>query len=159
MFDQKAIRIIRDTLLSQGKTLAVAESVTAGLLQAALSTAETASFFFQGGMTTYNLGQKTKLLDVEPIEAERNNCVSVAVAEQMARGICERFHSDYGIGITGYAATIPEKNVDELFAFFAIAKGAEILKSGKFSSEKKEPIDVQIDYTDRVLKEFSEILG
>ena len=47
---------IKDILIEDGKTLTVAESVTAGLLQAALSLALGASQLFQGGITVYNRG-------------------------------------------------------------------------------------------------------
>ena len=57
MYDIEALNEIRDRLTGNGESLAVAESVTSGHLQAALSSAENASHFYQGGITAYNLGQ------------------------------------------------------------------------------------------------------
>ncbi len=68
LFDLKKLKKIHDTLARKKETIAVAESVTAGLLQVALAQAENASEFFQGGITVYNLGQKFRHLGVEPIE-------------------------------------------------------------------------------------------
>ena len=94
MYDQKIIDTIRDRLTKKGQSIAVAESVTAGHLQVALASAENASKFFQGGMTTYNLGQKVKHLSIEPIHAQSCNCVSAQVAEQMALQIATLFLSE-----------------------------------------------------------------
>src|SRR5688572_1341438 len=122
LYDYKLIDWIKEQLIKEGKTLAVAESVTAGHLQAAFSSATDASKFFEGGITVYNAGQKTRPLDVEPINAQESDSVSERVAIEMATGINRKFLSDYGISITGYAARVPEKNINDLFAYFAIVK-------------------------------------
>lgn len=61
IFKQK-INEISKLLQKRNQTIAIAESCTSGLLQNAFSQAENATFVFQGGMTLYNLGQKTKHL-------------------------------------------------------------------------------------------------
>ena len=76
LFDKKAIEAIRRFLLEHRETIAVAESVTSGFIQAAFSTAEEASQFYQGGITAYNFCQKFSHLRVEPLEALACNCVS-----------------------------------------------------------------------------------
>ena len=85
MYNTKDISAIRDFMVSHKHTLAVAESVTSGHLQAAFSLANDASAFFQGGITTYNLGQKTRHLQINPIHAATCNCVSQTVSDEMAR--------------------------------------------------------------------------
>src|SRR5690349_25018625 len=127
MFDKKLIDDIGNKLKEKNRSIAVAESVTGGLLQAAFSNANQASFFFQGGITTYNLGQKCRHLLVEPLHAIECNCVSEKIAQEMSKNVCDLFLSDYGIGITGYAAKMPEKNINELFAYYAIALKNEII--------------------------------
>ena len=154
MYEREVIEFIRDKLIDAKQTLAVAESVTAGHLQAAISSATMASEFFQGGITTYNLGQKARHLDVNPIEAERVNSVSENVAVQMALGVNRKFMSDYGISITGYAAPVPELGIDDLFAWFAISFRNEILILKKITCEKKDSVAVQIEFTNMVLREF-----
>jgi nicotinamide-nucleotide amidase len=130
-FELSTIEQLKDLLINDKKTLSVAESVTAGALQMALSQAPMASQFFQGGLTAYNLGQKTKLLGIEPIFAMSCNCVDAGIAEKMALQSNQLFLSDYAIGITGYATRVPEMGIDTLFAYIAIAKGNEIIASVK----------------------------
>ena len=76
MFDKKLIDDIGNKFKEKKQSIAVAESVTSGLLQAAFSNAKEASFFFQGGITAYNIGQKSRHLLVEPLHAIEYNCVS-----------------------------------------------------------------------------------
>ena len=64
-FADKAGRL----LIKKKNTIAVAESVTAGNLQAVFSLAKDATAFFQGGITAYNIGQKCRHLLVEPTHA------------------------------------------------------------------------------------------
>ena len=78
------IEIIRKVLIGTHRTIAVAESVTSGLLQNALSQATDARLFFQGGMTVYNVAQKCRQLQIEPIDAEGSNGVSANIAVQLA---------------------------------------------------------------------------
>ncbi len=122
MYPFNEIRTIKDRLLLLHRTVAVAESVTSGHLQAALSLAENARQFYQGGITTYNLGQKSRHLQVEPIHALDCNCVSEQVAAQMAVEVARLFSATYGLSVTGYAAEVPERNIHRPFAFFSISK-------------------------------------
>jgi PncC family amidohydrolase len=128
-----------------------------GHLQAAFSSATEASKFFQGGFTAYNAGQKTRHLNIEPIAALADDCVTERVACEMALQVNKLFISDYGIAITGYATKMPEKGLNDLFAFFAIAYKKEILLTKKINTHK-ERVDAQIDYTTQVIKEFQNLL-
>ena len=157
LYDENIINDIKDLLAKKKLTLSVAESVTAGHLQAAFSSAIEAAKFFQGGITAYNAGQKTKHLNIEPIAALEDDCVTERVACEMAMQVNKMFISDYGIAITGYATKMPEKGLNDLFAFFAIAFKNEILLTRKISTNK-ERVDAQIDYTSQVIKEFQNLL-
>lgn len=150
-WDVKNIEKAGKLLLSRHKTLAVAESVTSGNLQAAFSLATNARLFFQGGITTYNIGQKCRHLLVEPTHAIETNCVSKKVAIEMAKEVCHLFKSDYGIGITGYATPVPEKNIEKLFAFIAIASGDKVIRAKKVNATKKEPSEVQVFFTEQAI--------
>src|SRR5215212_10103406 len=98
-YDEDIINNIKDLLSKEKLTLSVAESVTAGHLQAAFSSATEASKFFQGGITAYNAGQKTKHLNIEPIAGLENDCVTGKVACEMAIQSNKMFISDYAIAI------------------------------------------------------------
>jgi nicotinamide-nucleotide amidase len=159
MYDEKSLKQIRNYLIGKKQTLAVAESVSAGYLQAALSAAPDANCFFQGGLTAYNLGQKTRLLDVEPIGALATDCVSEQVAEQMARKVCELFLSDYGIAITGYATPVPEKGIKKLYAFVCIASKSETILTQKILAGNKKADKAQVHYVNTILAIFAKLLG
>ena len=83
---------LKDLMLSRPRlTLAVAESVTCGRLQARIGADSGASEYFLGGLTAYSLEQKVRHLGVDRAGAEGVNSVSAGVAEQMARGACALF--------------------------------------------------------------------
>ena len=158
MYNQKIIDQISAKLIHRNESVAVAESVTSGHLQAALSLGENARQFFQGGVTTYNIGQKTRLLDVEPIHASSCNCVSGQVADEMARHIAELFISAWGIAITGYATPVPECDINSLFAHYAIYYRGKLLLANKITSQLKNVSEVQIDYVNKILVDFLSVI-
>jgi nicotinamide-nucleotide amidase len=157
MYNQQAIDRITRFLINNKETVSIAESVTSGHLQAALSLADGATNFFQGGITAYNLAQKTRHLDVDPLYAIECNCVSPKVAEQMASGVAEMFSTEWSLAITGYAALIPEAGINERFAFFAIAYKKEIVLSEKIVTTNDKLIDAQLHYTNTVLEIFARL--
>ncbi len=157
MFDKDVLNSIKDQLLEADQTVAVAESVTSGLLQMAFSNASDAMKFYQGGITTYNLGQKARHFDIDPIHATNCNCVSEKMAADMARSACRLFTSDWGVGITGYASPAPESK-GKVFAYFAIALGNEIKLAHRIDPERKETAEVQQEYADTILRTWNDFL-
>lgn len=152
MYNEEVINKIKDILVARGETLACAESVTSGNLQVAFSQAIEASNFFQGGMTVYNLGQKTRQLNIEPILATKVNSVAEAIAETLALEISIKFLSNFGIGITGYSTLVPECEKEGIFAYISIAHNREIVITKKITSSKEGTLPVQIDYTNQALQ-------
>jgi len=158
LFNGKDINKIKEVLQQRHETIAIAESVTAGFIQAALSSAEKASEFFQGGLTAYNIGQKCRHLLIEPIHAQSCDCVSEQVATEMATNICTQFKSDWGLGITGYAAPVPESD-NKLFAYYAAAYKGEVVFCKRVDAFKDETLTVQLFYVNELLKDFAAYLG
>jgi nicotinamide mononucleotide (NMN) deamidase PncC len=115
--------------------------------------------FFQGGMTAYNIGQKTKHLSVDPVHALTVNCVSARVTAQMALAVPGLFLSDWGIACTGYASPVPELNITRLFAYHAVSLHGEILLEEELDAVTDEPARVQIHYVNAVLKGFAGLLA
>ncbi|MGH8017044.1 MAG: CinA family protein [Opitutaceae bacterium] len=115
-------------------TLAVAESLTCGRLQAAIGSSPGASEFFLGGITAYAISEKVRHLEVDGDEAERCEAVSASIARQMAAGACRLFGSDLAVSTTGFAEPRPERGFASPAAFFAIARRhgarAEIVHEG-----------------------------
>jgi nicotinamide-nucleotide amidase len=158
MYRKTDVKVISEHLLKMGHSIAVAESVTAGHLQAAISLADDASSFFQGGITTYNLGQKSRHLQIEPIHAEACNCVSEQVATEMSLNVTKLFSSNWGIGITGYAAPVPECDVIIPYAFCAISFNGKVMLSKRVKSNTTSGRPSQEYYVERVLKELSKLV-
>jgi nicotinamide-nucleotide amidase len=89
--------------LLDGRTLACAESCTAGLLAQAFAAVEGSSDWFRGGIVAYQRATKVHLLAVDPAAP----LVSATVAAQMARAVAERMHADVAIATTGAAGPAP----------------------------------------------------
>lgn len=157
LYDEKVVNAIKDILTQKKLTISVAESVTAGHLQAALSSAIEASQFFQGGLTAYNLGQKARHLQIDPIHAEPCDCVSEEVARTMALNVARLFTSQYSLAITGYASKMPEKGLTDLYAYYAIVFKNEVVLCEKITTEK-ERVEAQVDYTWQVLRKLVTVL-
>jgi nicotinamide-nucleotide amidase len=152
---KRYIEIVQDYFLTRQETIAVAESVSSGMLQTELSAAPEAAKFFQGGITAYNIGQKSRHLKINPIHAINCNCVSPIVAAEMAMNVCELFSSHWGIGVTGYSSPVPESG-NQLYAFYAIAYNCQIVLSSQLiPSQKRESSQIQLYYTREILKLFS----
>lgn len=89
--------------LLDGRTIAVAESCTSGLLAARLTERPGSSAYFMGGVVAYSNDAKVELFGVPAELIARTGAVSTEVAEAMADGVIERFGADIGVGITGIA--------------------------------------------------------
>ena len=89
--------------LLEGKTLAVGESCTGGLLSTRLTDRPGSSRYFAGGVVAYSNEAKVNLLGVDPALIEHHGAVSDEVAEALAAGAIDRFEADVGIGLTGVA--------------------------------------------------------
>ena len=131
--------------------LAVAESLTGGRLQARITEISGASEFFLGGVTAYELGQKVKLLSVDPLHAKEVNGVSARVVEEMAVGVCRLFGADLGIATTGYAEPAPADGVKVPFAWIAIARSGGEVKSWRADFAGAARVEVQTRVVDAAL--------
>jgi len=115
------IDTIKKMMVENGWTIAVAESLTAGKVQDYFGSISGASNFFEGGITAYSIDQKVKFLGVDREHAEKVNCISQRVADEMAIGVSKNFGTDIGIATTGYSEPCPEKGIEKPYAYVAIA--------------------------------------
>lgn len=156
--EKKALQFIASYLQHHDETVAVSESVTAGLIQSRFSLAKNAMLFFHGGITTYNLGQKARLLRIDPILAERTNCVSDVIARDMAVNVAELFICTWGLGITGYAVPVPALGVDHCFAHYAFSYRGHTVLEGKLETKRRGALQVQHYYATSVIDAFASYL-
>jgi len=101
--DQTLAQVVGEELARQGKTLALAESCTGGLLAELVTDIPGASRYFTHGWVTYSNDAKTSELGVPAAMIERYGAVSEQVAEAMARGAQRKAGADFAVGITGIA--------------------------------------------------------
>jgi competence/damage-inducible protein CinA-like protein len=117
--------------LLDGRTIAVGESCTAGLLSARLTERPGSSEYFLGGVVAYSNEAKSELLGVPAALIEQRGAVSPEVAEAMAAGAIERFGADCGVGITGIAGPdggTEEKPVGYVCICGALASGERLAR-------------------------------
>jgi nicotinamide-nucleotide amidase len=90
-------------LRSRRATLATAESLTGGLIAAAITEVAGSSATFRGGVVSYATDLKASLLGVDPTVLGRHGPVHAEVAAAMARGVRDRLRATYGLASTGVA--------------------------------------------------------
>jgi len=108
--DAAAVTVHR-LLAGRGATVAVAESLTGGLLGAALTAAAGSSATFRGGITAYATPAKTSLLGVPMNLLTRHGPVHAEVAAAMATGARRRLAATYGLATTGVAGPQPQDGI------------------------------------------------
>ncbi|MET9844410.1 CinA family protein [Streptomyces ossamyceticus] len=92
----------------RGETLAVAESLTGGLVAAAITDVPGASQAFRGSVTAYATEVKHQLLGVDAALLDQRGAVDPQVAAQMADGVRKALGADWGISTTGVAGPDPQ---------------------------------------------------
>jgi nicotinamide-nucleotide amidase len=124
-----------------GRTVAVAESCTGGLVCAALTEIPGASEVFEAGYVTYSNAAKIDDLGVSEEVVETFGAVSVATAWAMARGALSASKADLAVAITGIAGPgggTPSKPVGTV-VFARAERGADpsqIVADQKLFEEK-----------------------
>jgi nicotinamide-nucleotide amidase len=108
-------------LTARGETVAVAESLTGGLLGAAITSVPGASAVFRGGVLAYATELKASLLDVDPALLAREGAVHPDVAAQMAHGVATRLGATWGLATTGVAGPDPQDGHPVGEVFVAVA--------------------------------------
>lgn len=98
-------------LRGRGQTVAVAESLTGGLLAAALTGTPGASETFRGGLVVYATDLKARLAGVPVPLLAAEGPVSPEVAGALAAGVRTRLEADWGVAVTGVAGPDPQQGV------------------------------------------------
>lgn len=88
---------------SLGRTVAMAESCTGGLVAAAITEVPGSSSVLDRGFVTYSNEAKQELLGVSADVIDAFGAVSIAVAWSMAQGALAKSNADVAVAITGVA--------------------------------------------------------
>ena len=95
--------VVLRRLTAAGATVAVAESLTGGLVGAALTELPGSSAAFRGGLQVYATDVKADLAGVPEEVLAEHGAVSRQTAEALATGARDRLGATYGVGVTGVA--------------------------------------------------------
>ncbi|MFK4070951.1 CinA family protein [Streptomyces sp. NPDC029674] len=95
-------------LAARGETLAVAESLTGGLVAAEITAVPGASRVFRGSVTAYATELKRDVLGVDGTLLDERGAVDPEVARQMADGVRKVLGADWGLATTGVAGPDPQ---------------------------------------------------
>lgn len=115
-------------LVQAGKTVAVAESSTGGLIGHLLTEVAGSSAAFLGGVVAYHNDVKQRLLGVPPEILEQAGAVSEEAAKAMAEGVRRLLGADIGLAVSGIAGptgATPTKPVG--LHYVALAAEKELL--------------------------------
>jgi nicotinamide-nucleotide amidase len=113
-------RQIVELLTARGQTVAVAESLTGGLVAAALTDVAGASVVLRGGVVAYATDLKAALLEVPAALLASRGPVDPEVAAAMAAGVRARLGADYGMSTTGVAGPGPADGTPQGTVFIAV---------------------------------------
>ncbi len=153
--DESIEVLISQLLTSKGKTLAVAESCTGGKIAQSLTHNQGASSYFKGGVVTYATQSKIDVLDIPVDIIKKYTVTSYEVVEAMAKGVKQKFNTDFSIATTGNAG--PSKgdgNVDVGTVFIAIGTPDRIFsKKYEFSNNRERTIGKAVNKSFELLLE------
>jgi PncC family amidohydrolase len=110
-----------ERLVAAGETVAVAESLTGGLVCSTLVTVPGASRVVVGGIVAYQTDVKASVLGVSAELLAERGAVDPDVALAMARAVRTKFGATIGISTTGVAGPDPQDGVPVGTVFVAIA--------------------------------------
>ncbi|WP_078880426.1 MULTISPECIES: CinA family protein [Kitasatospora] len=124
-------------LRAEGGTVAVAESLTGGLLAAALVDVPGASATFRGSVTAYATELKASVLGVDEGLLAVHGPVHPVVARQMAEGVRKLLGATYGLATTGVAGPEPQDGQPVGTVHLAVAgPGGSLVSSPRLSGER-----------------------
>lgn len=131
---------VAELIIKKGKTLAVAESCTGGMLASKLVSVPGSSNWFIEGCVTYSEDAKQRRLSVKAETLSRFGVVSAETAREMAEGIRMSSGADIGVSTTGLAGPdggTPEKPVGLVYIAVADADGVEV-KELRFTGNREQ---------------------
>ena len=155
-----------DLLTDRDESLAVAESLTGGLVGSRVTDVPGASAYFDRGFVTYAYDAKRELLGVSRESLDAEGAVSAAVAEEMAAGARDHADTTWAVATTGTAGPsggTPEKPVGLVYVGVAYAapwgteasfvRSERALLDGDRSDVKRGAVDAALAALVRAIRE------
>ncbi|MFB4282134.1 MULTISPECIES: CinA family protein [unclassified Nonomuraea] len=145
-------------LVAQDATVAVAESLTGGLIGAAITSVSGSSKAFRGGVISYATDLKRELLGVPEGLLRREGAVHPEVAAGMAAGVARLCGATYGVAVTGVAGPEPQDGKPVGTVHIAVCGpggriwARELSLEGSRERIRVETVDEAVDLLSGVLK-------
>ncbi|MGV9316103.1 CinA family protein [Streptomyces sp. NPDC003691] len=146
MTAETAARRALELLAERDQTLAVAESLTGGLVAAGLTAVPGSSRSFRGSVTAYATELKRTLLGVDGTLLAQRGPVDSEVARQMAAGVRAALGADWGLATTGVAGPGPQDGRPAGTVFVAVSgpggneKSAALRLNGSRAEIRRESV-------------------
>ena len=140
-------RQVHALLQARGQTVAVAESLTGGLVAAALTDIPGASSSFRGGIVSYATDLKAALLGVDAAMLARYGAVYGPVATAMADGVRTRLRASYGLATTGVAGPEPQDGQPVGTVHIAVSTdGDTVLRTVALSGDRAQVRKLTVEH-------------
>lgn len=144
-----------DVLAEKGETVAVAESLTGGLVCSTLITPPGASRVVVGGVVAYQTDVKASVLHVPDALLAERGAVDPDVALAMARNVRTQFGATIGIATTGVAGPDPQDGTAVGTVFVAIVGDrGELVQPLSFGSSRDDIRNHTVGASLRLLESF-----
>lgn len=115
---RKRAERVGELALARGRTIAVAESLTGGMIASALAQAQQASEWFRGSLVAYSTPVKHQLLEVPD-----GPVVSSDAATAMARSVRKLLRADISVAVTGAGGPAAQDGHEPGTVFLAVDGG------------------------------------
>ena len=123
---------LHDLCVEKKVSIATAESCTAGLLAAKITSIAGASSFFKGGIIAYQNDVKINLLGVSKSVIKEKTEVCAEVVQQMAEGVRNKFSADFSVATSGYAGPTGGSELNPIGTVFIAISSKEKTISKRF---------------------------
>lgn len=130
--DETLPEVVGRILRERGETLAVAESMTAGLVASRITDIQGASDYFVGGSVCYQVAEKVRALGLSADFVEAHGHVSPEVTRAIAEAIRNLTGATWGLGVTGYAGAGPNTPSSEVGHAYVALAGPDGTESSAF---------------------------
>ena len=123
---------LHDLCVEKKVSIATAESCTAGLLAAKITSIPGASSFFKGGIIAYQNDIKINHLGVSKSLIKEKTEVCAEVVQQMAQGVRNKFSADFSVATSGYAGPTGGSELNPIGTVFIAISSKEKTISKRF---------------------------
>ena len=123
---------LHDLCVEKKVSIATAESCTAGLLAAKITSIPGSSSFFKGGIIAYQNDIKIDHLGVSKSVIKEKTEVCSEVVQQMAQGVRNKFSADFSVATSGYAGPTGGSELNPIGTVFIAISSKEKTISKRF---------------------------